>query len=150
MLSLEQILTEKHPSGVYRLLSMKPLAAVMETAERSGYFFAHIDGEKVHSEQDFMREIATTLRFPDYFSANWDALADCLIDMSWIGARKYVVYFSNPEQFAAADSEAFGIAIAILDSVAKERSDRSPMFLLLRGNNDMVINQWCGIESMKN
>lgn len=31
------------------------------------------------------------LQFPDYFGYNWDALYDCLTDMSWIKNKKIII-----------------------------------------------------------
>lgn len=35
--------------------------------------------------------IAAALQFPDYFGRNWDALADCLSDLTWLPASGYVL-----------------------------------------------------------
>jgi hypothetical protein len=32
-------------------------------------------------------ELAASLQFPPSFGANWDALRDCLADLSWLGER---------------------------------------------------------------
>ena len=38
---------------------------------------------------ELLARIARTLRFPDWFGHNWDALADCLCDLSWLPADAY-------------------------------------------------------------
>lgn len=38
-----------------------------------------------------LHEIAARLEFPDYFGGNWDALADCLCDLSWLGDQRILL-----------------------------------------------------------
>lgn len=37
----------------------------------------------VSSKEQLMRALKEALQLPDYFGQNWDALADCLRDLSW-------------------------------------------------------------------
>ena len=45
--------------------------------------------------------MAHALDFPSYFGMNWDALSDCLTDMSWRPAAGYALLFINTGHFAA-------------------------------------------------
>ena len=38
-------------------------------------------GAAIRSQEDFFRELARVLEFPDYFGHNWDAVSDCLGDL---------------------------------------------------------------------
>src|SRR5687768_12541042 len=38
----------------------------------------------VSAKDQLMRLLEDELRFPDYFGRNWDALSDCLRDLSWL------------------------------------------------------------------
>ncbi|WP_328917156.1 MULTISPECIES: barstar family protein [unclassified Streptomyces] len=42
-----------------------------------------LDLTGVGDRQGFMDRAAADLRLPDWFGRNWDALADCLTDLSW-------------------------------------------------------------------
>jgi hypothetical protein len=44
---------------------------------------AVLDLTGVRDRQAFMDACAAHLRLPDWFGRNWDALADCLTDLSW-------------------------------------------------------------------
>jgi RNAse (barnase) inhibitor barstar len=38
----------------------------------------------IRSKQKLLRTLAAQLRLPDYFGYNWDALEECLQDLSWL------------------------------------------------------------------
>lgn len=79
-----------------------------------------------------MREIAETLRFPEWFGDNLDALADCLADLSWLPAEGYVLMLEHTADWRAQDSEAMGTVLEILnDTAAHWASDRIPFWAFL-------------------
>lgn len=49
----------------------------------------------IRSKAELLATLASTGHFPDYFGGNWDALLDCLRDLSWISNRKVVVEHSD-------------------------------------------------------
>jgi RNAse (barnase) inhibitor barstar len=42
-----------------------------------------LDGARARDKASFMSAIAATLRLPDYFGRNWDALVDCIDEIHW-------------------------------------------------------------------
>ncbi len=52
----------------------------------------------MRTEVDLFAEAARALRFPDYFGANWDALSDCLTDLSWVPAPAYLLVVEHADQ----------------------------------------------------
>jgi len=40
--------------------------------------------KNIQTKEDLFAAYRNGLNFPDYFGNNWDALYDCLIDLSWI------------------------------------------------------------------
>lgn len=45
----------------------------------------------LRSKAELLSALANAGRFPDYFGENWDALQECLGDLSWIENRRVVV-----------------------------------------------------------
>lgn len=70
----------------------------------------------------FLGRIATALRFPDWFGHNWDALADCLADLSWLPAPGYVVVFEGLGDFRRTAPDAFATALDILDEACRAQA----------------------------
>ncbi|MBI0377115.1 barstar family protein [Streptomyces sp. DASNCL29] len=43
----------------------------------------HLRLDGVTDKDGFLARCARDLRFPDWYGRNWDALADCVTDLSW-------------------------------------------------------------------
>ena len=45
----------------------------------------------VQNELDLFSVISSTLKFPEYFGKNWDALDECLTDLDWLDEKGYLL-----------------------------------------------------------
>jgi hypothetical protein len=70
-----------------------------------------------------LEAIARSLAFPDWFGGNWDALEDCLTDLSWRKAAARVILLSN-----AAPGDDLGILQDVLASAAEYWRERGGIF----------------------
>ena len=46
---------------------------------------------RLRRKRDLLRALANEFKFPQYFGYNWDALEECLNDLSWLGEQSSVV-----------------------------------------------------------
>jgi hypothetical protein len=88
----------------------------------------------IRSKQKLLGFLADRLRFPGYFGWNWDALEECLNDLSWLGGEQRVAIVHEGLPFgaggehrrtylqilagAAARNEALAIVLAARDRAA--------------------------------
>jgi barstar (barnase inhibitor) len=112
---LGQRLNDASRSGVYRATKAVP---VLDAARET-----HLDVARIDARQDVLQAIAEALGFPDWFGRNWDALEDCLGDLSWRPARGYVLVF---EGFPRGDE--LGVLLDVLCSSAEFWAARSRPF----------------------
>jgi RNAse (barnase) inhibitor barstar len=75
----------------------------------------------IETKQALMEVLAERLSFPDYFGENWDALEECLRDLSWLPVGSVVLTHSDiPLSNDPASARTY---LAILkDAVLKPRS----------------------------
>lgn len=104
-------------SGVYRAASD---VAVLEATRGS-----QLDVVAIELSNDVFGVLAKSLDFPEWFGRNWDALEDCLSDLSWRQARGYVLLFRD---FEALDQDQLGILIDVLASSAEFWAGRGKPF----------------------
>jgi RNAse (barnase) inhibitor barstar len=90
------------------------------SAEATPDGFVATLGQPIHSQEDLYRELATALHFPDYFGKNWDALLDCLSDLSWIADYNVTLIHTACPKLPAAD---LGQYIGVLDSALDRWDD---------------------------
>ncbi len=70
MPKLQDILSNPTLNGVYRLAAPAELVPVL-------------DGRGLADKQRLLVAVGRALDLPDYYGANWDALEECLGDLSW-------------------------------------------------------------------
>ncbi|MER6780291.1 MULTISPECIES: barstar family protein [unclassified Streptomyces] len=65
-------------------LDPRPLGPALAAAEEAGWTTLRVDLAGVRGKAELMRRWGAALRVPSWFGGNWDALADALIDLSWL------------------------------------------------------------------
>jgi RNAse (barnase) inhibitor barstar len=92
---------------------------VEQIAAEPGTKVFYLDGKKIHSKETFLSKAAEAMQFPTYFGANWDAFDECITDLTWCPAGRYVILYDHADIFAQAEPTQYQIALDILNS-AKE------------------------------
>lgn len=80
------------------------------------------------SKAELLERIATALHFPDWFGHNWDALADCLTDLSWLPAGTYRITLAQAGPLRRAAPETLATALEIFGDAATAWADRGVDF----------------------
>jgi hypothetical protein len=104
-------------SGVFRAARAEE---IMQAATRTGLFLATI---RFGDKETLLRNLAAALQFPDWFGHNWDALEDCLADLSWRDAAGFVLLFSDAEP-----GDDFGVLTDVLRASAESWAARGKPF----------------------
>ena len=68
---------------------------IEQAAAAAGLTVIRIDLKRLASKAGFLGRAARALNFPDWFGKNWDALNDCLTDLSWLDGRGLVIIFET-------------------------------------------------------
>jgi RNAse (barnase) inhibitor barstar len=120
MSKLLQRLEDPSRSGVYRTSRADIVA---DAVRGSRLNFAEVSLRGADSKEELLDRIAQALSFPGWFGRNWDALEDCLIDLSWCPAGGHVFVF---EGFTLGDD--VGVLIDVLAASAEFWAARNRSF----------------------
>lgn len=80
---------------------------------------ARIDGASATDSDGVFSQFSTAFKFPAWFGWNWNALSDCLRDLAWLPADRYLVVIEEPVQLLAEDSSYRQDVFRILAKAAK-------------------------------
>ncbi len=83
-------------------------------------------GKKMLSEGALFDEISAAFQFPHYFGENWDALDECLGDLSWLRGRSYLTIVTDAARVLANEAEGFATFVGLLSDVGDEWSEARP------------------------
>ena len=100
-------------------------------AEKAGLAWLDLPLQSVSSKKQFLETCARQLKLPSYFGDNWDALADCARDFSWLKAKGYVLHIAGQEKFAAAAPDDFNTALQVLSEAAVFWKGKGVPFVVL-------------------
>lgn len=128
---LRGILADPAMSGAY-FVDQREREDYREAAGQLGFAIASIDFEGCSDKIDALCRFAGALRFPEWFGHNWDALSDCLSDLSWMPADGYLLLLENTDGWRRADGEGFAIALEVLEQAsAGWKSERTAFWALV-------------------
>lgn len=113
MSKLLERLQDPAKSGVYRATRVDAIADAVRGTKLN---FARIALEDATAKPALLRSIGAALGFPGWFGENWDALEDCLTDLSWRPAQGHVVIF---ESIGSLSTDDLGVLIDVLSSAAQ-------------------------------
>ena len=108
------------------------LPSLLAAASAAGMTVRRIDLKSVHSKGALFDSLSSALSFPKWFGRNWDAVADCLGDLSWLPASGYVLTLENSDELNRRLGDDFSIATQVLAAAADLwREQRVPFWVLL-------------------
>ncbi|KIZ17506.1 hypothetical protein SNA_13475 [Streptomyces natalensis ATCC 27448] len=130
------VLDGSTPPGVLTWPADRPVADALAAARDAGWSGAALDLEGALDKAEFMERCARALRLPQWFGRNWDALADCLTDLSWcpaVGGRLLVL--TGWQGYASAVPEEWSVFEEVLaDAVGHWRgTDTGLVVIMARG-----------------
>jgi Barstar (barnase inhibitor) len=114
---LIQRLQDASRSGVYRVSRADE---VIDAVRGSGISPVRIE---FADKAQLLKNLADALGFPDWFGHNWDALEDCLTDLSWREAPGTVLLIES-----AKPGDDLGVLTDILRSSAESWAGRGKPF----------------------
>ena len=133
--ALSKILSDAKRSGAYCLTGK--VDAMERAAKGAGLSIIKLDIGRVRGKSGFLSKMATTLKFPRHFGRNWDALHDCLTDLSWLDTGGWLIVITNFTPFAKRHKKDFSLAIEVLASAAEYwRGQDKPFWVLVQGESN--------------
>jgi hypothetical protein len=122
MSKLMQRLNDASRSGVY---GAPRDDVIREVVRGSGLRLADVSLKEAQPKEEILLRIARALDFPDWFGGNWDALEDCLSDLSWHEAQGWVLVF---REFEALSRDDLGVLMDVLGSSAEYWAEQGRLF----------------------
>src|SRR5512135_103090 len=136
MSKLLQRLSDASRSGVYRASRSDE---ILDATKGGKLRIARIGLAGASDKDGLMERVARALEFPQWFGGNWDALEDCLTDLSWSEAAGHVLLIEGAE---ALPGDEGGIFIDILASAAAWWAERRrPFFAVFVGSAGALAAQ---------
>lgn len=131
---LLEILHDSAKSGAYRL--SLPLDMLGAAARHEEFHFVEVDCAEVYDKDTLIAALAEALKFPDWFGGNWDALEDCLMDLTWIDAPGYVLVLKDCDAIMEENPDDFTTALEVFDGAAGDRHEIERAFWVFVGCAD--------------
>jgi len=116
MNGLDQVLSNLTLSGACAI--REPIAPLAATANLMGYGVYRIDLAEIADKADLMGHLQEVMDFPEWFGRNWDALEDCLTDMSWHDVVGYVLLIEGGAELRRREKPLFNTLVDVLKAAA--------------------------------
>jgi RNAse (barnase) inhibitor barstar len=116
-------------------IHVENLLALQDILLKAGIHSAVVSYIKLDSisevELSMLRQIDQEFHFPDYFGYNWNAVDECIQDLSWLPAKGYCCFLLNSNEFESFDKEEFDIMLQVFESACEAWKRESIPFKLI-------------------
>jgi len=129
-IELAALLADASQGGSY-FVDARDRAALVEAAALLDFALLAVDLADVDDKDGVLAALAAGLRFPDWFGDNWDALQDCLDDLSWLPAAGYLLLIDHGDALQDAAPGDFATLLDILDEAARRHAANGMPFWAL-------------------
>lgn len=110
-------------------------AGLIDAAEQNNFAVFRVDLTGVRDKAGLLQSVGDALAFPDWYGHNWDALLDCLADLSWQPADGYVVILEHCDGIHGDAEVDFVAALQVFEAAANEWREQGIAF-------------WCFVDMM--
>lgn len=102
-------------------------------------FCAHIRGD-LRDKNDLLNALYYQLWLPCYFGFNWDALQECLTDLSWIKKGKIIIIHEAMPNLTENDTKIY--LDILVDSIAstKKYGDHTMEIIFPERDKDRILS----------
>lgn len=107
------------------------VAPLRRAARDAGLAWHVVDLQSARGKRALFTAFAREFAFPATFGGNWDALADCLQDLSWRTEPGRIVLMRGAGIFAAASPDDYATLCEILEAAAQHWRGRKKLFAVL-------------------
>lgn len=129
-LDLHALLADAAQNGAY-FVDVRDREALADAANELDFAVAAVDFAGCRDKREVLGRFAQALRFPEWFGNNWDALADCLGDLSWWEADGYLLLLDHAGAWRSADAADFATLVDILNNAARQWAEQGQPFWAL-------------------
>jgi RNAse (barnase) inhibitor barstar len=137
-IELQAILADATKAGLYHLPHTDKKHLV-SAAKAGGLATFRVNLAKAGDKTQMLAAIAKTLKFPDWFGHNLDALADCLADMAWQPADGYLILLEHCDGINGKAEADFLGALKVFEQAAKDwREEGIPFWCLVEMKADGI------------
>lgn len=135
---LQAVLADAEKAGVFHLPHMDK-KQVVAAARAAGLAAYRINLAKAGDKAQLLATIAKSMKFPDWFGHNLDALADCVADMGWKPAEGYLVVLEHCDGIHGKSEADFSSVLNVFEQAADEwREQGVPFWCLVEMQADGI------------
>ena len=132
-------LTDPDAGGVFFVIE-EDLAPLAAQGQAQGLFVARTSLRGCTGKDELLRRLRTSLKLPEDFGDNWDALSDAVRDLGWLPAEGFLLLFDHADDLRDANEEDFDILLDILDEAAEEWQEDERLFFAFFAMPESAFN----------
>jgi RNAse (barnase) inhibitor barstar len=129
--TLQDMLQRAENNGVYHLPT-SGREAMQQAAEAAGLVFHLVRLDDTEDHEDALTRIGSALKFPEWYGVNFDALYDCLTDLSWQETGATVIVLTGCDALKSAAPEPWETLLNVFGSAAEYwQNEETPFWVFI-------------------